>query len=279
MSYVAYAGLKSHHQFSGERWDDGGVHVVKDRVAEETPVALRFNGTPFVVMMATPQDLTDFVLGFCLSEGIIEVANEIRDVALQKHPEGIEINVELASERFARLDKQGRNLTGRTGCGLCGTRELAQAMRHPPAVETGLTVTHGAISRALDSLSEHQPLNAVTGSLHAAAWVNELGEIQLAREDVGRHNALDKMIGALLAAGESFQTGWILLTSRASYEMIQKAATAGIQVVAAVSAPTGLAIRLARETGITLVAYARTDRHTLYTHPQRITEESKAIAA
>lgn len=279
MAKVAYSGLNAHRIFPGDRWGGDGFQRVKDEIAEETPVALKYNGLSFVVMMASPQDLEDFALGFSVSEEIVTASSELLDLKVLRHPEGIEINLEIALDRFAELEKKQRNLTGRTGCGLCGAQTLAQAIRHPRGVPDHMTISHLALQRAVKLMFQHQPINAVTGSVHAAAWVNSDGEIQLLREDVGRHNALDKLIGALLSAGQSFNQGWLLLTSRASYEMIQKAATVGIELVAAISAPTGLAIRLARETGVTLVAFARDNRHTIYTHPKRLTQRQEALVA
>ena len=279
MAKVAFAGLSTHRRFAGERWSTDGMIAVKDDIAEETPVALVYNGLPFVVMMASPLDLTDFALGFSLSEGIVESSSEILEINIAKHPEGIEINLAIAAERFAELEKKQRNLTGRTGCGLCGAQNLAQAIRHPQTVPSQVVISHAIVERAVQSLDEFQPLNVATGSVHAAAWVDFEGVIQLAREDVGRHNALDKLIGAMFSHGAPLNEGWLLLTSRASYEMVQKAATVGIEIVAAISAPTALAIRLARETGVTLIAFARDSRHTIYANPERLTQHAEALVA
>lgn len=279
MAKVAYAGLSTHRRFAGERWNADGLTAVTDDIAEETPVALVYNGLPFVVMMASPQDLTDFALGFSLSEGIVEAPSEILDINIARHPEGIEVNLVIAAARFAELEKKQRNLTGRTGCGLCGAQSLAQAIRHPQTVTSQVIVPHTRLQSAVKSLAECQPLNAATGSVHAAAWVDLEGTIQLVREDVGRHNALDKLIGALFSRKTRLDRGWVLLTSRASYEMVQKAATVGIEIVAAISAPTALAIRLARETGVTLIAFARDNRHTIYANPERLTQQAEALVA
>jgi FdhD protein len=276
---VAYAGLDAHRAFSGDCWSADGVKRVSDPIAEETPIALKYNGLPFVVMMATPQDLADFAVGFSVSEGIVASPSEILELSMHRHPEGMEIHLEIVAARFAELEQQQRNLTGRTGCGLCGAKTLALAIRHPHSVSGHMTIPHMALQRAVNSLGERQPLNAITGAVHAAAWVNVDGDIQLLREDVGRHNALDKLIGALLSRDLSFKQGWLLLTSRASYEMVQKAAMVGIELVAAISAPTGLAIRLAQETGVTLIAFARDNRHTVYTNPQRLTQQKQALVA
>lgn len=279
MAKVAFAGLNAHRSFPGDCWHADGVVHIKDEIAEETPVALIYNRLPLVVMMASPQYLADFAVGFSVSEGIVVSSSEILDLDVRKHPEGIEINLEITPARFANLESKQRNLTGRTGCGLCGAQTLAQAIRHPQSVSKTVTIEQRVIQRALTLLPHHQPLNDFTGSVHAAAWVSLTGEIELVREDVGRHNALDKLIGALLSRGQSFDQGWLLLTSRASYEMIQKAAVAGIELVVAISAPTALAIRLARETGVTLIAFARDGRHTIYSNPQRLIQLSQALVA
>jgi FdhD protein len=279
MAKIAYAGLDNHRAFSGVRWSADGVERVRDSIAEETPIALKFNALPFAVMMATPQDLTDFALGFSVSEGIVASPSEILELTVHRHPEGVEIYLEIVAARFAELEQQQRNLTGRTGCGLCGAKTLAQAIRHPRAVSSQVRVAHIAVQRAVQALGERQPLNAITGAVHAAAWVDVDGDIQLSREDVGRHNALDKLIGASLVRELAFKQGWLLLTSRASYEMVQKAAMVGIELIAAISAPTGLAIRLAQETGVTLVAFVRDDRHTVYANPQRLAQQNEALVA
>lgn len=279
MGKIAFAGLSAHRSFVGEYWSGDGVRHVTDEIAEETPVAFQYNGLPFVVMMATPLDLDDFAMGFSLSEGIVASRNEILDLKIRTHPEGIEINLEIPPTRFADVERRQRNLIGRTGCGLCGAKSLAQAIRHPEGVQRQVTVKYVSLQRAVKSMPDHQRLNRLTGSVHAAAWVNLNGDIELLREDVGRHNALDKLIGALISRGQLFNQGWLLLTSRASYEMIQKAAAAGIEVGAAFSAPTALAIRLARETGVTLIAFARDNRLTVYANPQRLIQYSQALVA
>jgi FdhD protein len=258
---------KQHH--TTLRWRDGRLAAGEDSIAEETPVALVYNGMPYVVMMATPGDLEDFVLGFSLSEGIIGDSREFHGVRLRAHRDGVEADISIAQARFVALDKKRRNLTGRIGCGLCGAQTLAQAIRRPSPVPRTLRFAPESLERALAELPARQRLNAETGAVHAAAWLSASGAIALVREDVGRHNALDKLIGAMVAQDLRFGTGIALLTSRASYEMIQKAATVGIQAVCAISAPTSLAVRLAEECGVTLVAFARAGRHTVYAHEER----------
>jgi FdhD protein len=255
-----------------ERWQAGRSEQAKDRVAEETPVALVYHGVPHVVMLATPSDLEDYAVGFTLSEGLCANASEIQSVEVMAAPaaDAVQVRIGIAAERFSELLQRRRNLTGRTGCGLCGTETLDQAMRPAAKVDGSLRVSVGDLHAALATLESLQPVNARTGSVHAAAWAVPGKGIQFVREDVGRHNALDKAIGALVRSGLEASAGYMLITSRASYEMVQKSATAGIALLAAVSAPTALAIRIAGQSNLTLVGFARRDRHVVYTHPQRL---------
>jgi FdhD protein len=261
---VAYAGLKAHSALAAEQWQAQGSAPVTEQVAEETPVALSYNGASFAVMMATPQDLDDFAIGFTLSEGIAAKREDILGLEVAQHPEGIVVELKLDAERFAALDARQRNLTGRTGCGLCGARSLEQAIRHPEALTRQVTLQHQAVQNAVQQLAAQQPLNTLSGALHAAAWAQLDGSVVCVREDVGRHNALDKLIGALIARETDLGAGFAVMTSRASYELIQKAAMCGISALVAVSAPTALAIRLAREVGLCLIGFARPGRHTVY---------------
>jgi len=222
------------------------------------------------VMLATPADLVDFAYGFSVSEELVANASEIRSVEIEPVPEAVEVRVSIAWERFPELLRRRRNLTGRTGCGLCGSETLDQAIRCETRVGTGPTITSAELHAAIVQLESAQPLNARTGSVHAAAWVLPGQGIQLVREDVGRHNALDKAIGALARAGTDFGTGYMLVTSRASYEMVQKAAAVGITFLSAMSAPTAYAVRTAQRAGLTLVAFARRERHVVYAHPHRL---------
>jgi FdhD protein len=253
-----------------ERWIDGRTEQALDRVAEEEPVALTYQRTPHVVMLTTPADLEDLGVGFTRSEAVVERPDEIRSVEVIRDAGRFEVRIGIAGERFAALLNRQRNLTGRTGCGLCGAETIEQAIRHPAPVQGGPTISLSELHAALIELQARQPLNAQTGSVHAAAWALPGKGIQLVREDVGRHNALDKVIGALTRAGVDCGAGYMVITSRASYEMVQKAATVGIALLAAVSAPTALAIRLALETQITLVGFARAHRHVVYANPQRL---------
>jgi FdhD protein len=253
-----------------QRWVDGRTEQTLDRVAEEEPVALTYQRTPHVVMLTTPADLEDLGVGFTLSEAVVERPDEIKSVEVIREAGRIEVQISIAGERFAALLNRQRNLTGRTGCGLCGAETIEQAIRHPAPVGRGPSISLAELHQALTELQGRQPLNAQTGSVHAAAWALPGKGIQVVREDVGRHNALDKVIGALTRAGIDCRTGYLLITSRASYEMVQKAATVGIALLAAVSAPTALAIRLATEARVTLVGFARTHRHVVYANPQRL---------
>ncbi len=254
----------------------GSLAAQRDRIAEEVPIALLYNGQPHVVMLATPQDLDDFAVGFTLSEGILPTQSEIGAITRQDFAEGIEVTIEIPFERQAALAGRERNLAGRTGCGLCGSRTLAQAVRKPAPVGTGVTISEAALQRALTDMASGQVLNSMTGAVHAAAWARRDGSVTLVREDVGRHNALDKLIGALARSGADLNDGFITVTSRASYEMVQKAATAGASIMVAVSAPTDLAIRLAEETGFTLVGFARTGSYVVYANPQRLISRQDA---
>lgn len=237
-----------------------------DRVVEETPIALLYNGSPFAVMMATPTDLDDFALGFALSEGVIAAPDEFHLVDIVHNDDGIALHAAIPQARFDALDARSRNLAGRSGCGLCGTESLQAAIRPLAPVQSSTHFPAAAIREGLRLLAERQPLNAASGGVHAAGFVHADGIV--VREDVGRHNALDKVIGAITkqALGE----GFLAITSRASYEIVHKAATVGISTVVAISAPTALAIRLADAAGVTLVAFARGDSMNVYTHAGRV---------
>jgi formate dehydrogenase accessory protein FdhD len=242
-----------------------------DLVAEEIPVALVYHDVPHVVMLATPADLEDYAVGFTLSEGLVTRAEEIRGVEVSLGESSADVKITVAWERFTQLLQRRRNLTGRTGCGLCGAESAADAIRECAPVPAGVTVSAEALHAAIAELCGRQPINARTGSVHAAAWVVPGKGIRVVREDVGRHNALDKAIGALARAREDFAAGYMLITSRASYEMVQKCATVGVPLLVALSAPTAFAVRLAERTGLTLVAFARADQHVVYAHPHRLT--------
>jgi FdhD protein len=260
-----------------ERWKRGAIEHTTDLVAEEVPVALVYHDVPHVVMLATPADLEDYAVGFTLSEGLVERADEIRGVEVVAGEASVDVKITVAWERFAQLLQRRRNLTGRTGCGLCGAESAADAIRECPPVPAGLSVSTAELHAAIAQLAARQPINARTGSVHAAAWVVPGEGIQLVREDVGRHNALDKTIGALVRARADLAGGYMLITSRASYEMVQKCATVGIALLVALSAPTAFAVRLAERCGLTLVAFARADQHVVYAHPERLREAAHSV--
>jgi FdhD protein len=221
-------------------------------------------------MMATPADLPDFGLGFALSEGILKNRDELLDIGCATVENGIEVRMAISLARFAALKERRRSLVGRTGCGICGVESLAEALRPVRPIHADPRIGIAAIYDALAALPERQVVNRITRSVHAAAWVDAEGRIALIREDVGRHNALDKLIGAMAWHDTPPTDGFALITSRCSVEMVQKAAARGIAILVAISAPTALAQRLAERCGLTLVALARPDSLLLLTHGQRI---------
>jgi len=261
---------EGHWEGAVQRWRDGKLSLARDMVAEETPVALVYSGIPYAVMLTTPKDLEDFAVGFSLSEQIIRSRTEIKSLDIYEQDKGIEIHICIPRQRFLAIADRRRNLAGRTGCGLCGAENLDLAIRRPSPVPQGITLPMRELHEALSQLHQLQQLNTLTGAVHAAAWALPGQGILLLREDVGRHNALDKLIGALAHSHVDLGAGYMLITSRASYEMVQKVATVGCTLMAAISAPTGLAVRLAQEAGITLIGFARCGSHVVYSHPERI---------
>ncbi|MDE2598792.1 MAG: formate dehydrogenase accessory sulfurtransferase FdhD [Rhodocyclaceae bacterium] len=252
------------------RITDKGLLEQEEELVEEVPVALVYNGISHAVMLATPNDIADFALGFSLTEGILQSPAELYDVDVVELSNGIEARLDIATERFVTLKDRRRNLTGRTGCGLCGVESLDAAVRNPAPVDDGLRVAPEAIHKALDNLSELQVIHKKTGAAHAAAFALPDGTVLYAREDVGRHNALDKLLGALAKSKIDPKSGFVVVTSRASYEMVQKTASQGIALLAAVSAPTAYARRLAEESNVTLIGMTRGNRMTVYAHKERI---------
>lgn len=244
-----------------------------DHIAAEVPVAMTYNRHAHVVMMATPDDFEDFGLGFSLTEGIIGEAGDLLATSVLPRDGGVELAMTITEPWYDRLQTQRRNLTGRTGCGLCGAERIEQALRYPEPVKKTVSVGHRAMQRAVNDMTAHQPLQSVTGATHGAAWCNLAGEIVELREDVGRHNALDKLIGCLARKGFDPGAGFVLVSSRASYEMVYKAAAVGMEVIMAVSAPTTLAVEFAQRSGVTLVGFARPGRHNIYTFPERIQDQ------
>jgi FdhD protein len=251
---------------------EGGQQEDRAAVAEEVPIAFIYNGRPHVVMMGTPADLEDFAVGFSLTEEIVGAESEISRLDVVRHAQGIELQLAIPEQAARRLESRGRQLVGQTGCGLCGVATVAEALRPPRRLPSGRPpVPRHALWRAEEALPELQEWNQVTGALHAAAWVTDMGAPEIVREDVGRHNALDKVIGALGRSGRRADEGFLLVTSRASYEMVQKATVAGARLLAAVSRPTGLAVRLAEASGLTLVALLRGRTANVYAHPEGLT--------
>jgi FdhD protein len=246
---------------------------------EEVPVAMVFGGSTLAVMMASPADIEDFAIGFALSEGVVTDPAEIAEFEVADHPDGIEARFWLAPDRDAALAARRRLLAGPVGCGLCGIDSLEQAARALPVVpDTGLRLTHADIAGAADALRACQPLYDQTRATHAAGFLRPGQGIILAREDVGRHNALDKLIGAMARGGIDAASGAFVMTSRLSVELIQKCAMAGCPAILAVSAPTAHAVRLAQGAGITLAAFVRGGGFDLYSHPYRVTAEVSDVA-
>jgi FdhD protein len=253
-------------RLDGLTTDGGSVNI-----AEEVPIAFVYNARPYTVVMATPLDLEDLAVGFSVTEGIVAHAAKLERVEIVRANHGIEIQIELSSTDADRLAERSRSLVSRTGCGLCGVETIRDALRMPEKIPHTLDISRDALYLAVHELGKKQPLNHETNTVHAAAWANQFGELMVVREDVGRHNALDKVLGALDRASTPVRDGFIVVTSRASYEMVQKAAIYGVELVAAVSRPTGLAVRYAQFAGVTLVGLLRGQTANVYSNPQRIT--------
>ena len=252
------------------RWRESAAEAGERAVPEETAIAFSYNRLGFAVMMSTPADLEDFAAGFSISEQVIETAREIDDLEIISVESRTQLRMWIGEPRMNALTERRRRIAGPTGCGLCGLESLADALRAPPRVTADARFSAVALSRAMASLAEKQTLNARTRAVHAAGFWEPDAGIVAVREDVGRHNALDKLSGALSRAGHSAQGGAVLMTSRISVELVQKAAVMGAPVLVAVSAPTALALRTAEQAGITLVGIARPDGFEIFTHPERI---------
>jgi FdhD protein len=257
-------------------WRDGAISEGERVIPEEVAVAFTYNRFAYAVMMATPADLEDFAVGFSLSEGVVSECNEIGNIEIVEGELGIELRMWITEPRIAAFTEHRRYIAGPTGCGLCGVESLAEAMRPPRRVASPFCASAEALASAMAELRTHQRLNRQAHAVHAAAFWEPGRGIIAAREDVGRHNALDKLAGALVRTELSAANGAVLLTSRVSVEMVQKAATMGAPLVAAVSAPTALALRVAEEAGITLVAVVRDDGFEIFTHADRIALEETA---
>jgi len=263
---AAIQDLQSHCR-SGLQWRADGAQRIEREAPTEGAIGLSFDGRPHTVLMATPTDLEDLAVGFSLTEGIAS-PGEIVDVEIEATDQGWLVNVTLLPGR--RRLARPRTLEGRSSCGLCGVQRLADAVRPLPRVASAATFTHVAVQQAVQALDDVQPLGRRTRATHAAAFADTRGALRLVREDVGRHNALDKLAGGLVREGLDAGGGFVVVTSRCSFEMVEKTARLGAPMIVAVSAPTDLAIRKADEAGVTLVALARADGHTVFTHTQRL---------
>ena len=257
-------------QTTARRLTPAGAELRDEVVAQEVAVALVYNGVSHAVMMATPCDLEDVARGFTLTEHLVEKPSEIYDIEVEPKGRGIEVNLEIATQRMLALQERRRTLAGRTGCGLCGVDSLEAALRPVPATRATATVKRAAIARAMAALPPEQRINRDNGATHAAGWATLDGTLVTVREDVGRHNALDKLAGAIAKLGKLGEPGFVVVTSRCSYEMVQKAAAIDAAAIAAVSAPTSLAIETAEQAGLALVAFVRDNRLTVYAHGERI---------
>ncbi len=254
------------------RHRDGTIETTLDQVGQEWPVALVFNGISHAVMMCTPRELEAFAVGFAISEGIVERGSDIRDIEVVFHRDGVampyaQVELTIVQQAFVALKERRRALAGRTGCGVCGIESIDLLDLSPEQVpDTGFLhrLAPDAIARAAHELPSHQSLTRITGGLHAAAWCDAHGAISLAFEDVGRHNALDKLIGRLVLERVDTTNGFVFLSSRASYELVRKAARVGIPMVATISAPSSLAIAIARQAGIRLVSFCRETSYVEY---------------
>lgn len=254
-----------------------GATVTGERaIAVERPVQVRFGGVPFGVMMLTPQDLEDFAYGFSLTEGVIARANDIRSTTIAEADGGLTLDIELTGPTLHAHLSRRRAMSGRTSCGLCGIEDLAALPRASQPRGGASVVSLEAIKRALGDLDRHQPLNALTHAVHGAAWCDGNGQVVQAREDVGRHNALDKLVGALVRASSGPDDGFVLITSRASFEMVEKVATFGARTLVAISAPTSLAIERAQALDITLIGIARRDAVTVFHGAERVSTETNS---
>ena len=262
---------------SRQIWREHRPSVGRRSIPEETAVALTYNGGTYAVMMATPQDLEDLAVGFSLSEGVIGSPADIDSLEIMRFDDGVELRMWLSRPRADRLDKRRRHIAGPTGCGLCGIESIAEAVRPASVVGHDRQISSEQIMLAMQSLPLRQIINIETRAVHAAAFWDVAKGIVAVREDVGRHNALDKLSGALAHASIAASEGIILLTSRVSVEMVQKSAIIGAPVIVSVSAPTALAVRTADAAGITLAAIARADGFEVFTHPRRIVDGTLAV--
>ncbi|WP_263080242.1 formate dehydrogenase accessory sulfurtransferase FdhD [Endozoicomonas sp. Mp262] len=247
-----------------------------DQLVEEVPVAIVYNGISHAVLMSLPSDLEDLAIGFSLTEGIIDRFEDIRGIDIVPACSGVEVAVEISSRCFQRLKSRRRNLAGTTGCGICGTEQLSHVSRELPVLEKHLTLDALKIDNAFDCLKQQQRLNQETGATHAAGWITDQAELVAVREDVGRHIALDKLIGYL--ARNHIRGGAVLVTSRASFEMVQKAIVAGVEALFAISAVTKKAVVLADQCNLTLAGFCRPGKLSIYSHCERLLQAAEEVA-
>ena len=271
MSHTAARSL------AATQWRIGGdSQTILRATPDEMAVGLSFDGRPHTVLMASFTDVADLAIGFTLTEGVA-AHDDILEVVVTATDLGLLADIRLRPGAIQRKARP-RTLEGRSSCGLCGVQRLADAVRPLPTVGQGARVSHQAVQKAVDALGDAQALGRLTRATHAAAFVDAAGDLVLVREDVGRHNALDKLAGALAAAGEDAQAGFVLVTSRCSFEMVEKTARMGCSMLVAVSAPTSLAIQRAEDAGVTLVALARADGHTVFTYAERLLDAVPELA-
>ena len=270
MSFDLAVEKPAHISASVKRLVGDSCNQFDDRVAVEVPIAFVFNCENHAVMMASPRDLRDFAFGFTLAEGIVKSMDEITSVRAEPKGSGISLSIQIPESRAQALGSRARNLEGRTGCGLCGIADIAQALRPLSVLPNSPVIPSAAIARALACLPDAQAVNGETGAVHAAALAGLNGELLCVREDVGRHNALDKLIGAAACKGFNPLSGFVVVTSRCSMEMVQKTVTFGCPILVSVSAPTSLALELASKSNLTIAAFARDTQINLYAHSERI---------
>lgn len=260
-------------------WRDGGPVPGTRVLPEEAAVAISYNGTTHAVLMATPADLEDLAVGFSITDGIVDDLATIEDIVVATYDLGLDVQIRVRDDIASRLAARRRSMAGPVGCGMCGLESLEAATRRPPTVESSIAFSCSTVTEAARSLVVGQALNKATAAVHAAGFFRPGEPVSFVREDVGRHNALDKLIGGLLRAGIAPSTGGLIVTSRVSVELVQKAAVAGSELLAAVSAPTALAVRTADETGITIAAIVRGGSFEVFSHSNRITSDIVAHVA
>jgi FdhD protein len=265
---LGYADLVSTHPFI--RVAENASSPDAAPIAEEVPVAMVYNGEPFVVVMASPADFEDLAVGFSVTEGIVDAAGGVELAEVVRHSRGVEVQMRVSEGAARRIAERRRGISARTGCGVCGVESIDEVLQVPRAVRSQATFGVEALWRAAGELEDRQPVNGETRAVHAAALASSAGHLDIVREDVGRHNALDKVVGALLRAGAPAGDRFLVVTSRASYELVQKTAAAGIPLLAAVSRPTSLAISLAEQANVTLVGLLRGRTANVYSHSSRL---------